>query len=126
MLHSSSQIVPGTSRKLTDVDRKRAEAPSLDAFDLDQIEVLSMRPIATLLPRTAVEDHTHPLPGDAEPRLELSEGRAGGSQLADLANLLPGKLRAVKFARHSHIAISELLVAPFPTTGHRAGGRHLR
>jgi hypothetical protein len=126
MLHSPSQIVPETSRKLTDVDRKRAEAPSLDAFDLDQIEVLSMRPIATLLPRTAFEDHAHPLSRDTEPRLELGEGRAEGSQLADLADLLPGELRAVRFARHSHNATSKRLAATFPTAGQRAGGRDLR
>jgi hypothetical protein len=111
---------------LTDVDRKRADALSLDAFDLDQIEVLSMRPIATLLPRTAFEDHAHPLTGNAEPRLELGEGRAGSSQLADLANLVPAKLRAVKFARHPHNATSERLAATFPAAGHHAGGRDLR
>jgi hypothetical protein len=43
VFHSPSQIVPGTSRKLTDVDRNRAAAPSLDSFDLHQIEVVSVR-----------------------------------------------------------------------------------
>jgi hypothetical protein len=85
-----------------------------------------MRPIATLFPRTAFEDHAHPLTGNAEPHLELGKRRAGGSQLVDLANLLPGELGAARTARNSHTATSERPLAPFPTAGHRARGRDLR
>ncbi len=79
-----------------------------------------------LLPATALEDHAYPLSGNSELRLELGERRAGGSQLADLADLLPGELRAVTFGRHSHSVTSERLFAPFPTAGHGARGRYLR
>jgi hypothetical protein len=85
-----------------------------------------MRPIAIRLTRLAVRGIPKPLSRNAEPHLELGKGEAGSAELADLANLLPGELGAVRFARHPHNASSESLVAPFPTTGHRAGGQYLR
>jgi hypothetical protein len=71
--------------------------------------------VTPLLPHLACEDLSHPLPENAELRLELRERQPGRAEAAKLANLLPGELGAELFARWRHDRASAIRRKVFPT-----------